>query len=291
MIKLPAKSTTVSLLCMLIVTSAFSSTLTDSTMNKINSKTIVFITGAFVNHACWNEWIPYFEKKGYTVIVPPWPGKDGDPATLRARHPNDSKLASVTLQDVIDHYVKIVSSLPEKPILIGHSFGGAISQFLMHRGLAAGVVAIHGAPPKGVFPYEWSFLRSGAAALGFFTSLDKTYMMSFKKWQYAFTNGMSLEEQKSTYNAIATPESKRVVRGGLTNAARVDFKKPHVPILFLAGSKDHIIPAHLCKRVFKAYTDKNSVIEYIEQDRNHYILGLPTWRQDADLIADWISKH
>lgn len=258
---------------------------------KIRSKTIVFITGAFVNHACWNEWKPYFENKGYTVIVPPWPGKDGDTETLRKRHPNDRNLADRTLQDVIDHYVKIVQALPEKPILIGHSFGGAISQMLMDRGLAAAVVAIHGAPPKGVFPYEFSFLKSGGAALGVFTSLKKTYLMSFKKFQYAFVNGMTLEEQQEAYNALATPESKRIVRGGLSNTAKVDFKKPHVPILFLAGSKDHIIPAHLCKRVYKNYKDKGSVTEYIEQDRNHFILGLPTWQKDADLIADWLQKH
>lgn len=284
------------MICMLVVmillaTASYSSTRNDSTMNKINSKTIVFITGAFVNHACWNDWIPYFEQKGYTVIAPPWPGKDGDTETLRKRHPNDRNLADVGLQDVIDHYVNILKGLPEKPILIGHSFGAAISQMLMDRGLAAAVIAIHGAPPKGVLPYEFSFLKSTSAALGVFTSLKKTYLMSFKKFQYAFVNGMTLEEQKKAYNALATPESKRIVRGGLTSTAKVNFKKPHVPMLFLAGSQDHIIPAHLCKRVFKNYKDKNSVIEYIEQDRNHYILGLPTWKKDADLIANWIQKH
>jgi pimeloyl-ACP methyl ester carboxylesterase len=262
-----------------------------SIMNKINSSTIVFITGAFVNHACWNEWLTHFRRKGYTAVAPPWPGKDGDARTLRSRHPNDPKLTSVSLQDIIDHYASIIQTLQEKPILIGHSFGGLISQVLMDKGLAAGVVAIHAAPPKGVLPYEFAFLKSSAAALGYFTSIDKTYLMSFEKWQYAFTNGMSLGEQRAAYDAIAAPESKRAIRGGLTDAAKVDFSKPHVPLLFLAGTSDQTIPAHLCKRVYKRYTDKGSVTQYIEQDRNHFVLGLPTWRQDADLIADWIQKH
>lgn len=259
-------------------------------MSKIQSKTIVFITGAFVSHSCWDEWKVYFESKGYKTIVPPWPGKDADAATLRARHP-DKALASVTLGDVIEHYVKIVKALPEKPILIGHSFGGAISEMLMDRGLAAAVVAIHAAPPQGVFPYEINFLRSTSKALGLFTSLDKTYMMSFKKWQFAFTNGMSFEDQKNAYYAIAIPESKRAARGGLTKVAHVDFKKPHVPLLFLAGTKDQIITAHLCKRVYKRYTDKNSVTEFWLRDRNHYILGLPTWKDDADDIIQWLTTH
>jgi len=263
---------------------------TDTTMNTINSKTIVFITGAFVSHSCWDQWRTFFESRGYTTIAPPWPGKDADAQTLRARHP-DKTLASVTLGNVIDHYIRIVKELPEKPILIGHSFGGAISQMLMDRGLAAGVVAIHAAPPKGVFPYEINFLRSTSKALGLFTSLDKTYMMSFKKWQFAFTNGMSLEEQRKAYDAIAIPESKRAARGGLTKVARVDFKKPHVPMLMLAGTNDQIITSHLCKRVFKQYRDKGSVTDFWLKERNHYVLGLPTWSEDAEAILDWINTH
>ena len=259
-------------------------------MTKIKSKTVVFINGAFVNHACWDEWKPYFERKGYRAVAPPWPGKDADAATLRARHP-DKVLAAVTLPMILDHYESIIRSLPEKPILIGHSFGGQMAQVLMGRGLAAAVIAVHAAPPQGVIPYELDFLRSTSSSLGLFTSLNKTYMMSFEKFQFAFVNGMSLDAQKKAYDAIAAPESKRAVRGGLTRAARVYFRKPHPPLLFLAGSKDQIIPAHLCKRVFKRYTDDSSVTEFVLKDRNHYVLGLSTWQQDADFVLDWIAKH
>jgi pimeloyl-ACP methyl ester carboxylesterase len=162
---------------------------------------------------------------------------------------------------------------------------------LLNRGLAASCIAIHAAPPKGVFPYEFNFLRSTTKALGLFTSLDKTYMMSFKKFRFAFVNGMSRDEQKKAYDALAIPESKRVARGGLTKVAYVDFKKEHAPLLLLAGSKDQIIPAHLCRRVYKKYKTPNSVTEYVVKDRNHFVLGLPTWKEDADFILEWISRQ
>ncbi len=33
----------------------------NSAMKVSQTKTIVFITGAFVTNNCWDEWIPYFE--------------------------------------------------------------------------------------------------------------------------------------------------------------------------------------------------------------------------------------
>ena len=259
-------------------------------MEKIHSKTIIFIAGAFVNHACWDDWRIYFERQGYTTMAPSWPGKDADAGTLRGRQP-DKALASITLPEIIEHYTKIINELPEIPILIGHSFGGLISQVLMNNGLVAAVIAIHATPPQGVIPYEWNFLKSNIKGFGYFTSINKTYLITFKKWQVVFTNGMSFEDQKNAYYASAVPESKRVIRGGLTRTARVDFTKSHAPLLFLAGSQDNCIPAHLCQRVFNKYKDKKSVTDFKLKDRNHYILGLPTWKEDAHDILDWISSH
>jgi len=58
-----------------------------------------------------------------------------------------------------------------------------------------------------------------------------------------------------------------------------------------AGSTDHIMPAHLNYRNYKAYKKNGSVLEYKEfPDRNHFILGLPVWKDEADFILDWINK-
>jgi pimeloyl-ACP methyl ester carboxylesterase len=257
------------------------------------SKTIVFVTGAFVTHLGWEPWKKYFDSKGYKTYNPPWPFKDADPETLRKRHPDDIELATLTLNGVIDSYINFIKSLPEKPIVIGHSLGGCITQVIVNRDLAAAGAAIHSVPPQGVFPYEFSFLRAGWKVLGLFTSLKKTYLMSFKDFQYAFVNGMPLAEQREAYEKNIIPESKTVARGGLTSAAAVDFKKPHVPLLLTSGSLDTIIPAHLNFRNYNAYKkDNGSVLNYKEfPGRNHYVLGQSTWKEDADYILDWLEKQ
>lgn len=259
-------------------------------MQTIQSKTIVFVTGAFVTNLGWRNWQNYFESKGYTTYAPAWPHKAGTAAEVRDRKPNDTALARVTIKDVIATYENLIKSLPEKPIIIGHSFGGLITQILVNRGLAAAAVAVHSVPPFGVIPYEFSFLKAGWRSLGLFTPLDKTYLMSFKTWQYAFVNGMSLEAQKAAYQENTIPESKRAARGGLSLAAKIDFKKPHVPLLFLAGGQDNIIPATLNKRNFKRYSDKNSVTQFKQFDNhNHFVVGLPDWQETTHYIYNWIK--
>ena len=262
-------------------------------METTGTKTILFITGAFVGNNCWDDWKTYFEERGFATFAPPWPYKDATVAELRSRHPhNDKELARLTIEELLGHYENIIKSLNEKPILIGHSYGGLMTQIFLNRGLAAAGIAIHPVPPLGVFPYEFTFLKAGWKSLGVFTDLDETYMMSFEDWQYAFVNGMSPDAQQNAYDTYTIPESKTVSRGGLSSAAKVDFKKPHAPLLITAGDTDHIIPAHLNHRNYDAYETEGSVTDYkVFTGRNHFVLGQPTWKEDAEYIYNWIKVH
>ena len=88
-----------------------------------------------------------YEARGYTVVAPSWPLDDRSPAELRAS-PTPA-LAKVGINEIINHYDRLIRALPEPPILIGHSFGGTVTQHLLDRGGVAGVV-IDPAPTSGV---------------------------------------------------------------------------------------------------------------------------------------------
>jgi pimeloyl-ACP methyl ester carboxylesterase len=260
-------------------------------MEKRQSKTIVFITGAFVHHSCWDEWRTYFESKGYKTIAPPWPHKNVSPEILRNSLPNIA-IASNRLAALTGYYDAAVRKLPEKPILIGHSIGGLIVQLLLQRGLGAAGVAIHSVPPQGIITFKFSFLKAGWGPLGLFTLAKKSFLMSFRQWQYAFTNGMDGDSQKEAYYKFAIPESKLIVRDTITKAARVNFDNPHAPLLLTSGSDDHTIPASLNYANYLKYKNNDSIIEYKEfKGRNHFVLGQPTWKEDADYILQWISNQ
>ena len=93
------------------------------------SKTIVLIHGLFVNNSSWAAWKTYFENRGYTVYTPANPGHEGFPADLRKNiHP---ELTKVGFEDVVNNVIKLIDTLPEKPIVIGHSLAGLVVQKLI----------------------------------------------------------------------------------------------------------------------------------------------------------------
>jgi pimeloyl-ACP methyl ester carboxylesterase len=259
-------------------------------MDSGKQRTVLFITGAFVGNNCWDLWRIHFENNGYKTLAPAWPFKEGTPEALRNTHPN-AEIASNRLAGLTDYFSNIARQF-DKPILIGHSIGGLIVQLLLQKGLGSAGVAIHSVPPKGIFTFKFSFLKAGWHALGFFTSTRRSYLMSFKTWKYAFTNGMSCEEQKQAYYQFAIPESKLIVRDTISNAARINFENPHAPLLLTSGTEDHSIPASLNYTNYKRYRKSNSVTDYKEfKGRNHFVLGQPTWKEDADYILGWLKKN
>jgi pimeloyl-ACP methyl ester carboxylesterase len=255
----------------------------------MKTKTIVFIHGMFMNHECWNDWVIYYQNKGYKCIAPDWPFHDKPVEQLRKEHPN-VELGKLTLDSLVSYYERIIKTLDEPPIIIGHSMGGLIVQILINRGYGACGIAIDSAPPKGVFSFKWSFLKSNFPTINPFKG-NAPYLMPFERFQYAFVNALPLNEQQGAYNKFVVPESRNVARSSTGNAGKVDFNKPHQPLLLIAGSEDNIIPASLNKSNFEKYKDSSSVTDFKEfEGRTHFIIGQNNWQEVADYIYTWIEK-
>jgi pimeloyl-ACP methyl ester carboxylesterase len=257
------------------------------------SKTVVFIHGLFLTYRGWDQWVSRYEAKGYKCIAVPYPGREKPPDALRKAHP-DPKVAEVTFDGVLEHLERVIKGLDEPPIIMGHSFGGLFTQLLLNRGLGSAGVAIDPAPPQGVITTKFSFLKGGWALLNPLNRSSRPYLMSFEEFQYAFVNGMPLEEQQAAYNAHVAPESLRIGRGGLTGKAHIDFKKAHAPLLIIAGGTDNLIPASLNKSNFKRYkASAPSITEFKEfTGRNHYgIFGGKDWEEVADYALNWVESQ
>lgn len=252
------------------------------------SKTVILIHGNFVNETSWTEWKKYFEEKGYKVYTPANPGHQGSPAQLR-KHVNGD-LTNTGFVDVVNNISNLIDTLPEKPLLIGHSMAGMAVLKLIEMGKASAGVSIDGAPPKNVFP-PFQTLKTVLPAFGFLSS--KKYFMGSRKWyDYAFFNTTPESEREKAFEKIAVPESYKVSRELVLNSfSNIDFKKPHNPLLFIGGGKDHIFPASLTTKIAHKYKDGKSKVELkIFNEKSHYICGEEGWQKVADYILDWYEN-
>jgi pimeloyl-ACP methyl ester carboxylesterase len=258
-------------------------------MTKPLPRSILFITGTFLSHNCWDEWKLYFESKGYKCLAPAWPYKNASTEDLR-NWDSGSAIALNGLAALTDHFAAIVKNLPEKPIIIGHSLGGLIVQLLLQRGLGTAGVAIHSFPPRGLGAFRFSFLKTWWETMGFFTSTQKTYLMPFKKWKYAVANEMTDEQQRQLYYQYVLPESKQIIRDAFKRMAKINFSNPHAPLLLTSGSQDKIIPSSLNYYNYLKYKTGKSITDYKDfKDRNHLVFGHPAWTEDADFILYWLQ--
>ena len=216
------------------------------------------------------------------------PGHEGNPADLRARvHPDLIKTGFI---DVVNNIVQLIDSLPEKPLVIGHSMAGMVVLKLMELGKAAAGVSIDGAPPKNVFP-PFQTLKTVLPAFGFLSS-RKYYMGSRKWYDYAFFNTIPESEKEKAFEKFAVPESYKVSRELVLNSfSNIDFSKPHEPILFIGGGKDNIFPQSLTRSIAGKYKDANSKVDIkVFEDKSHFICGEPGWEKVADYILEWFEK-
>jgi pimeloyl-ACP methyl ester carboxylesterase len=257
-------------------------------MSKINSKIIVFIHGLFVNPESWKGWKTYFEAKGYTCYTPANPYHEGDPSDLRQNI--DPKLAHLGFEDVVMNIVKFIDTLPEKPIVIGHSLAGLVVQKLIEMDKAVAGVCIDGAVPKNIIPTLRTVLTM-FPVINFFKG-NSTFIASKDWFHFAFCTTLTRQESDKIYDQICVPESRNIPRQTLYKSfANINLKKPHNPLLHIGGEKDTIIPSRLSKRNAEAYKDKNSISDFKEfKGKSHFICGDKGWEEIAGFVHDWLLK-
>ena len=250
---------------------------------------IVFIHGMFINPRSWAGWVDFFTAKGLRCHAPAWPGHDGEPAALRSAPPEI--LRKLTLGDVVEHHRAFLKGLGEKPLVVGHSVGGLITQRLVNEGLCAAAAAVDSAPPQGIITLKWSFLKSNLPVVNPFAG-SAPFQFTLEGFHYAFCNTMTLEETRAVFERYVVPESRLVARSVAGPDGKIDFARPHAPLLLIGGEKDHIVPCELNRKNFAAYRDPGSAREYkLFPGRDHFLCGGKGWEEIAEFVHGWLGAR
>jgi pimeloyl-ACP methyl ester carboxylesterase len=261
-----------------------------------NRMPVVFIHGLWLHASSWQPWVDLFREEGYEPVTPGWPG---EPSTVAEAREHPELVAGKTLTEVTDYFKTVIAGLEEDPIIIGHSFGGLITELLMGDGLGAAGVAIDPAQIKGVLPLPLAQLRAGLPGLGNPTNLNKAVSLTEKEFKFGFGNELTEEESKELFDKWTIPSPVH----GLFEVAAANFN-PHAatnanvrnndrgPLLLISGTADHTAPDVTTEAAFKLYRHSTAVttIEKFE-GRGHSLAIDHGWRSVADEVLAWLNNQ
>ncbi|MFI2104526.1 alpha/beta hydrolase [Isoptericola sp. NPDC019693] len=256
---------------------------------------VVFIHGLWLHATSWDPWVELFRNKGYEPIAPGWPN---EPQTVKAARENLDVVAGLGVQDVTDHYARIIAGLDQKPVIIGHSFGGLIAQKLAAAGLARATVAIDPTQIKGVKPLPFSQLRAGFPALSNPANKHRSVSLTPNQFRYAFANAVDEAESRQLFEAYAIPSPGRpLFEAAFANftphsAAAVDVHAAdRGPLLLMSGQEDHTVPDVVTRATYKLYGDTPSVELRQFADKGHSLVLDHGWHGVADYALGWLARQ
>ena len=260
------------------------------------SNTIVLIHGLWMTPLSWEDWVAHYEQRGMRVVTPGYPGIEPGLAGVEALRKDPTPLAGLGVREVFDHLAQVLAKLDTKPIIMGHSFGGAFVQLLLDAGFGAAGVSIDGAAVKGVLALPFSEIKATFPVLRNPANLHRAVPITHKDFHYAFTNNLSVEESKAVYDRYAVPVSGRMLfQGGFANftpnaATAYNFANDNrAPLLFIAGGNDHILPPAVQRENFEKNAKRSRAItaHKLFAGRSHYTCGEKGWEAVADFALNW----
>jgi non-heme chloroperoxidase len=257
-------------------------------------RTILFIHGLWIHASSWQPWLEFFKQQGYQTLNPGWPG---DSTTVAECRTNPQTIANRGVTEIANSFAKVIESLAEPPIVIGHSFGGLIAQIILGRGIAAAGIAIDPAPIKGVWQLPFSVLKASFPVLGNPFNFKKAISLTFNQFRYGFANAVPEKEARELYDLWTIPAPGRPLFQAATatfagSETRVNTKNnTRGPLLITGGEKDHIAPPIFGKASLGKYSSSVITEFKLFGGRGHSLIVDHGWAEIAGYSHEWLNRN
>ncbi|GGJ27249.1 alpha/beta hydrolase [Deinococcus roseus] len=247
---------------------------------KRHSTPILLVHGLWAGTWAWKEnFMPYLSQAGYDVYA----------VSLRGHENSEGKerLQTTRLGEYVQDVQQAVSSLPEKPILIGHSNGGIVVQkYLQQHTLPAAVLL-------GTMPISGSlmtFLRGLKNDPALFLKVTFTFNLQHlvgtpERARTAFFSSTLPADKVNRYFGQMNRES--FVAFLDTLFVQMDPRKMKTPLLVLGAENDFFFTPAQVQQTAKAY----GTTAHIFPNMAHAMMLEDGWQQVADHILKWLDTQ
>lgn len=242
---------------------------------------LLFLHGSFCGAWIWAEhFMPYFARAGYACEAVSLRGHGGSEG--------HEDLAEASLADFLDDAEAAVAQMAAPPVIIGHSMGGAVAQFLADRRPLAGLGLMSSVPPSGL----------GA------TMLHMSAVAHDLMWQVGIlqTLGPRAVDPYVVHRAMFAPDTplgighaylprlqneSRRVSLDLMGWVRPPVPEPSPPVLVAGGDIDAFVPVSALRETAAYWNAELSVLKGVP----HGAMLDPCWPRVAEVVLDWLRRR
>ena len=251
--------------------------------NQAKKIPLLFIHGAWHGAWCWKKnYLPYFAERGYRAYA----------LNLRGHGAGNGKqvINNSSIADYVEEVSAMVGQIKDKPVLIGHSMGGAIVQKYIefNQEKIRGVVLMASAPSDGL-----SLLILLRWCVNFPKSMF--YLLLLNRGKKLTENELNIvskcffspnmdEKKKKLYTSFFVPESNRVIRE-ICKRLVATPKQIKIPLLIMGAENDLLMPTKYIKEAAKEYLCD----PFIHKGMSHDMMLDPAWEDSAARILDFLS--
>ena len=241
--------------------------------------TIVMVHGAFCGGWAFERFREPFEARGWTVVAPDLPGRDG-------------AVAGFSMSDYAKAIAKVCEGLAERPILVGHSMGGLLCQMVARRTRARALALLAPSAPWGVTA---SSVEEAITAFG--VTLADPFWMGAVSPDRGLMRMHGLDRVPRNEQGLILDrmcaESGRAVREVLNwwldpfMTTSIGAGALPMPSLVIAGGRDVVHPTGTVRQT----AERIGAAYQVMPAMSHWLIGEDGWETVAEATLDWLEAE
>jgi pimeloyl-ACP methyl ester carboxylesterase len=239
---------------------------------------LLLLHGAWHGAWCWHAAMDDFAARGFEVHA----------ISLRG-HGESHKPGSINLcglRDYVRDLATAVAAISPRPVIVGHSMGGYITQLYLMEQQLPGAVLLCSLPVNGGLGFTFRYARRHPLPmLRAMITLNLRHMVGTRALaRDAFFRADIAPDLLDQYVKRMIPESTRV-------AGEMSFITPkpernRSPLLVIAAEQDHVFTVEEERMTATAYGAELVVIP----EAAHDLMLDPAWPQAAEAIERSVAK-
>lgn len=256
---------------------------------------LLLVHGAFGGAWMWSEHLaPHLARRGRSVVA----------LSLRGhgRSEGGERLRETRLSDYLADVRRVLATLPQTPVVVGHSLGGLIAQRLIGRERMAGLVLMASLPPDGLAlvnartamtePLVWldAVLGSlsnapGGRGIGPIGAATLSRGMASSE-RLLFSERLPLARVRR-YASMMAPESPRALADAHMPGPVLSAFLTRLPTLVIGGAEDPLVWRACTLRTAFYHAARHETLEAC----GHFPMLDVAADEGARRLVDWLDRH